>query len=158
MEPAFHGEDSYVSREGDSVDEMLFVGRGKLISVTTNGGRTGFFNSEWLRAGDFCGEELLTWALDPHSSTNLPFSTRTVRTLSEVEGFTLTPDNLKYVASEFRRTHNEQLRHLFRFYSKQWRTWAACFIQATWRKYHKKKLGESLRGEENRLQAVLRPS
>ncbi|KAF9597593.1 hypothetical protein IFM89_019961 [Coptis chinensis] len=70
-------QESYLVREGDPVDEMLFIMRGKLLTVTTNGGRTGFLNSEYLKASNFCGEELLTWALDPHSS-NLPISTRTV--------------------------------------------------------------------------------
>ncbi|KAJ8747905.1 hypothetical protein K2173_012795 [Erythroxylum novogranatense] len=155
LKPALYTEESYVVREGDPVDEMLFIMRGKLLTTTTNGGRTGFFNSEYLKAGDFCGEELLTWALDPHSSSNLPISTRTVQTLSEVEAFALMADDLKFVASQFRRLHSKQLRHTFRFYSQQWRTWAACFIQAAWRRYSKKKLEESLRQEENRLQDAL---
>ncbi|KAJ9164285.1 hypothetical protein P3X46_023881 [Hevea brasiliensis] len=155
LKPALYTEESYIVREGDPVDEMLFIMRGKLITMTTNGGRTGFFNSEYLKAGDFCGEELLTWALDPHSSSNLPISTRTVRTITEVEAFALMADDLKFVASQFRRLHSKQLRHTFRFYSQQWRTWAACFIQAAWRRYSKKKLEESLRQEENRLQDAL---
>ncbi|KAG4150401.1 hypothetical protein ERO13_D04G002500v2 [Gossypium hirsutum] len=155
LKPVLYTEESYIVREGDPVDEMLFIMRGKLLTVTTNGGRTGFFNSEYLGAGDFCGEELLTWALDPHSSSNLPISTRTVRALTEVEAFALMADDLKFVASQFRRLHSKQLRHTFRFYSQQWRTWAACFIQAAWRRYSKKKLEESLREEENRLQDAL---
>ncbi|CAJ1974374.1 unnamed protein product [Sphenostylis stenocarpa] len=155
LKPVLYTEESCIAREGDPVDEMLFIMRGKLLTETTNGGRTGFFNSEYLKAGDFCGEELLTWALDPHSSANLPISTRTVQTLSEVEAFALKADDLKFVASQFRRLHSKQLRHTFRFYSQQWRTWAACFIQAAWRRYSKKKLEESLREEENRLQDAL---
>nr|KYP72139.1 Cyclic nucleotide-gated ion channel 1 [Cajanus cajan] len=155
LKPVLYTEESYIVREGDPVDEMLFIMRGKLLTMTTNGGRTGFFNSEYLKAGDFCGEELLTWALDPHSSSNLPTSTRTVQTLSEVEAFALKADDLKFVASQFRRLHSKQLRHTFRFYSQQWRTWAACFIQAAWRRYSKKKLEESLVEEENRLQDAL---
>ncbi|KAK6135349.1 hypothetical protein DH2020_030909 [Rehmannia glutinosa] len=155
LKPVLYTEDSYIVREGDPVDEMLFIMRGKLLTVTTNGGRTGFFNSDYLKAGDFCGEELLTWALDPHSSSNLPISTRTVQALSEVEAFALMADDLKFVASQFRRLHSKQLRHTFRFYSQQWRTWAACFIQAAWRRYCRKKLEESLREEENRLQDAL---
>lgn len=155
LKPVLHTEESCIVREGDPVSEMLFIMRGKLLTVTTNGGRTGFFNSEYLKAGDFCGEELLTWALDPHSSSNLPISTRTVQTLSEVEAFALKADDLKFVASQFRRLHSKQIRHTFRFYSQQWRTWAACFIQAAWRRYSKKKLEESLREEENRLQNAL---
>lgn len=155
LKPVLYTEDSYIVREGDPVDEMLFVMRGKLLTVTTNGGRTGFFNSDILKAGDFCGEELLTWALDPHSSSNLPISTRTVQALSEVEAFALMADDLKFVASQFRRLHSKQLRHTFRFYSQQWRTWAACFIQAAWRRCTRKKMEEALRVEEDRLQDAL---
>ncbi|CAN1267686.1 Cyclic nucleotide-gated ion channel 1 [Linum perenne] len=155
LRPTLYTEESYIVREGDPVDEMLFIMRGKLLTITTNGGRTGFFNSEKLKAGDFCGEELLTWALDPHTSSNLPISTRTVRTITEVEGFVLTAEDLKFVASQFRRLNSKQIRHTFRFYSQQWRTWAACFIQAAWRRYSKKKLEESLKQEEDRLQDAL---
>ncbi|KAJ6359360.1 hypothetical protein OIU76_000983 [Salix suchowensis] len=155
LKPVLYTEESYIVREGDPVHEMLFVKRGKLLTITTNGGRSGIFNSVYLEAGDFCGEELLTWALDPHSSSNLPISTRTVRTITEVEAFALMADDLKFVASQFRRLHSNQLRHTYRFYSPQWRTWAACSIQAAWRRYSKKKLDESLWQEENRLQDAL---
>ncbi|XP_076957805.1 cyclic nucleotide-gated ion channel 1-like [Bidens hawaiensis] len=155
LKPVLYTENSYIVREGDPVDEMLFVMRGKLLTATTNGGRTGFFNSDYLKPGDFCGEELLTWALDPHTSSNLPTSTRTVEALEEVEAFALVADDLKFVASQFRRLHSKQLRHTFRFYSQQWRTWAACFIQAAWRRHCRKKLEDSLREEENRLQDAL---
>ncbi|KAJ6795203.1 cyclic nucleotide-gated ion channel 1 [Iris pallida] len=155
LNPVLYTEGSCIIREGDPVGEMLFIMRGKLLSDTTNGGRTGFFNSDYLKAGDFCGEELLTWALDPHNSSSLPTSTRTVKALSEVEAFTLVVDDLKFVASQFRRLHSKQLRHTFRFYSQQWRTWAACFVQAAWRRYSRKKLEDSLHEEENRLQEAL---
>uniref|UniRef100_A0A7N0UAH1 Cyclic nucleotide-binding domain-containing protein n=1 Tax=Kalanchoe fedtschenkoi TaxID=63787 RepID=A0A7N0UAH1_KALFE len=155
LKPVLYTEKSYIVREGDPVDEMLFIMRGKLLTVTTNGGRTGFFNSDYLKAGDFCGEELLTWALDPHTSSNLPISTRTVQALTEVEAFALVAEDLKFVASQFRRLHSKQIRHTFRFYSHQWRTWAACFIQAAWRRHCRKKQEESLIAEEQRLQNAL---
>ncbi|KHN06303.1 Putative cyclic nucleotide-gated ion channel 13 [Glycine soja] len=135
LKPVLYTEKSYIVREGDPVDEMLFIMRGKLATATTNGGRTGFFNSFEIKAGDFCGEELLTWALDPNSSSNLPISTRTVETISEVEAFALMPDDLK-------------------FYSLQWKTWGACFIQAAWRRYKKKKAERLLREAEERIQAL----
>ncbi|XP_061357102.1 cyclic nucleotide-gated ion channel 1-like isoform X2 [Gastrolobium bilobum] len=154
LKPVLYTEKSDIVREGDPVDEMLFIMRGKLATTTTNGGRTGFFNSSELKAGDFCGEELLTWALDPNSTSNLPISTRTVKTISEVEAFALMPDDLKLVASQFRRLINsKQLKHTFKFYSLQWRTWAACFIQAAWRRNRKKKNERSLREAEERLHA-----
>ncbi|KAF8393809.1 hypothetical protein HHK36_020007 [Tetracentron sinense] len=159
LKPVLYREYSYIIREGDPVEEMLFVMRGKLLNVTSNGGRTGFvnsdFHSDFLKAGDFCGEELLIWALDPHSFSNLPISTRTVQALKEVEAFAIMANDLKFVASQFRRLHSKQVQHTFRFYSQQWRTWAACFIQAAWRRYCKKKAEESLCEEEDRLQDAL---
>lgn len=140
LKPCLFTENTYIVREGDPVDEMLFIIRGRLESVTTDGGRSGFFNRTYLKEAEFCGEELLTWALDPRSGSNLPTSTRTVKALTEVETFALTADELKFVASQFRRLHSRQVQHTFRFYSQQWRTWAACFIQAAWRRYCKKKI------------------
>lgn len=139
LKPALCTEGTYLVREGDPVNEMLFIIRGHLDSYTTNGGRTGFFNSCSIGPGEFCGEELLTWALDPRPSVVLPSSTRTVKAIFEVEAFALVADDLKFVASQFRRLHSKQLRHKFRFYSHQWRLWAVCFIQSAWRRYKKRK-------------------
>ncbi|CAH1449244.1 unnamed protein product [Lactuca virosa] len=148
LKPCLYTNNTYIVREGDPVDEMLFIIRGRLESATTDGGRSGFFNSGFLKEGDFCGEELLTWALDPKSGANLPSSTRTVKALREVEAFALPADELKFVAGQFRRLHSRQVQHTFRFYSQQWRTWAACFIQAAWRRYSKRKILEQRRKEE----------
>ncbi|KAK2985282.1 hypothetical protein RJ640_009795, partial [Escallonia rubra] len=137
-------EGTYIVREGDPVSEMLFIIRGRLESSTTNGGRTGFFNSIIMRPGHFCGEELLTWALLPKSTVNLPSSTRTVRALVEVEAFALRAEDLKFVANQFRRLHSKKLQHTFRFYSHHWRTWAACFIQAAWRRYKRRMTAKDL--------------
>ncbi|CAM0953425.1 unnamed protein product [Alopecurus aequalis] len=137
-------EGTYISREGDPVNEMLFIIRGKLESSTTNGGRSNFFNSILLKPGDFAGEELLTWALLPKTNVHFLLSTRTVRSLTEVEAFALRAEDLKFVANQFRRLHSKKLQHTFRFYSHHWRTWAACFIQAAWRQHQRRKLSESL--------------
>lgn len=142
-------KDTYIVREGDPVNEMLFIIRGQLESSTTDGGRSGFFNSITLRPGDFCGEELLTWGLMPNPSINLPLSTRTVRALGEVEAFALRAEDLKFVANQFKRLHSKKLQDAFRFYSHQWRTWGACFIQTAWRKYSKKKLARELAKQES---------
>ncbi|KAL8521702.1 hypothetical protein ACS0TY_012006 [Phlomoides rotata] len=135
---------TYIVREGDPVTEMLFIIRGTLESSTTNGGRTGFFNSTILRPGDFCGEELLAWALLPRSTLNLPSSTRTVKALCEVEAFILRAEDLKFVANQFRRLHSKKLQHTFRYYSHHWRAWAACFVQAAWRRHKKRTMAKSL--------------
>ncbi|GAB4850550.1 Putative cyclic nucleotide-gated ion channel 7 [Ancistrocladus abbreviatus] len=148
LKPALYTEKTYILREGDPVDEMHFIIRGRLESETTDGGRSGFYNRGLLKEGDFCGEELLTWALDPKAGGNLPLSTRTVKALTEVEAFALRAEELKFVASQFRRLHSRQVQHTFRFYSQQWRTWAACFIQAAWRRYMRRRLAELREQEE----------
>ena len=148
LKPSLYTENTYILREGDPVDEMLFIIRGRLESVTTDGGRSGFFNRGFLKEGDFCGEELLTWALDPKAGSNLPPSTRTVKALTEVEAFALIADEVKFITSQFRRIHSRQVQHTFRFYSQQWRTWAASFIQAAWRRYSRRKMAELRRSEE----------
>ncbi|KAF8039843.1 hypothetical protein BT93_B2150 [Corymbia citriodora subsp. variegata] len=154
LKPALCTEGTFLVREGDPVNEMLFIIRGHLDSYTTNGGRTGFFNSCRIGPGEFCGEELLTWTLDPRLSVILPSSTRTVKSISEVEAFALSAEDLKFVASQFRRLHSKQLRHKFRFYSHHWRTWAACFIQAAWRRFKKRKEVAELKAQESLVQCV----
>lgn len=154
LKPTLCTEGTFLVREGDPVNEMLFIIRGHLDSYTTNGGRTGFFNSCCIGPGDFCGEELLTWALDPRLSVILPSSTRTVKSISEVEAFALSVEDLKFVASQFRRLHSKQLRHKFRFYSHHWRTWAVCFIQAAWRRFKKRKEVAELKAQESLKQCV----
>ncbi|KAJ8768788.1 hypothetical protein K2173_023692 [Erythroxylum novogranatense] len=149
LKPSLCTQGTYLVREGDLVNEMLFIIRGNLDSYTTDGGRTGFFNSSRLGPGDFCGKELLTWALDPRPSVILPSSTRIVKAISEVEAFALNAEHLKFVASQFRRLHSKQLRHKFRFYSHQWRTWAACFIQAAWRRHKRQKEADEFRARES---------
>lgn len=148
LKPVLFTPGTRLLREGDPVSEMMFIIRGRLESYTTDGGRTGFFNSCRLGPCDFCGEELLTWALDPHPSIILPSSSRTVTALTETEAFALVSDDVRFVASQFRKLHSKQLRHTFRFYSHQWRTWAACFIQAAWFRYKKRKEVAALNARE----------
>ncbi|XP_027365862.1 protein CNGC15a-like isoform X4 [Abrus precatorius] len=149
LKPSLFTPGTCVVREGDLVNEMLFIVRGRLDSCTTNGGRTGFFNTCRIGSGDFCGEELLPWALDPRPTVVLPSSTRTVKAITEVEAFALIAEDLKFVAAQFRRLHSKQLRHTFRFHSHQWRTWAACFIQAAWFRYKRMKETSDLKKKEN---------
>ncbi|XP_050381435.1 putative cyclic nucleotide-gated ion channel 8 [Argentina anserina] len=148
LKPSLCTENTFIVREGDPVVEMLFIIRGRLESVTTDGGRTGFYNRGLLQEGDFCGEELLTWALDPKAGSNLPSSTRTVKAITEVEAFALEAEELKFVSTQFRHLHSRQVQYTFRFYSQQWRTWAACFIQAAWRHYRRRVAAEKQREEE----------
>ncbi|KAI3818509.1 hypothetical protein L1987_12318 [Smallanthus sonchifolius] len=154
LKPVLYTQNSYLVREGDPAREMLFITRGEVLSITTDGGRTGFFNASNLKAGDFCGEELLTWALAPNNQ-QLPFSTRTVKALTDVQAFALVADELLFVASQFRLLHRRRLQHTFRFYSQQWRTWAASYIQSAWRRHCKRKHEKLLEETNKRLQDAL---
>ncbi|WZZ61229.1 hypothetical protein YC2023_061336 [Brassica napus] len=80
------------------------------------------------RLGIGCGDG----AEDHGDGSNLPFSTRTIKALAEVEAFALEVEELKFVASQFRRLHSRQVEQTFRLYSQQWRTWASSFIEAAW--------------------------
>ncbi|KAL5725664.1 hypothetical protein ACHQM5_008783 [Ranunculus cassubicifolius] len=139
LKPSLYTEMTYIVREGDPVQELLVIMRGQLESATTDGGRTGFYNESNLKSGDFCGDELLTWSLDPKTGSSLPSSTRTVKSLTAVEAFSLSADDMRYVASQFRRLHSRQVQNTFRYYSQKWRTWGACFIQSAWRRHLKRK-------------------
>ena len=79
----------------------------------------------------------------------LPSSTRTVKALVEVEAFSLQAEDLKFVASQFRRLHSKKLQHTFRYYSYHWRTWGACFIQAAWRRFRRRKMAKDLSMRES---------
>ncbi|KAL1191598.1 putative cyclic nucleotide-gated ion channel 3 [Cardamine amara subsp. amara] len=155
LKTVLYTEKSYIVREGEPVEDMLFIMRGNLLSTTTYGGKTGFFNTVCLNPGDFCGDDLLTWALNPAHTSHFPISSRTVQAQTEVEGFVLSADDLKFVANQYRRLHSKQLRHMFRNYSVQWQTWAACFIQAAWKRHCRRKLSKALREEENKLHNTL---
>ncbi|KAL5749273.1 hypothetical protein ACOSP7_023876 [Xanthoceras sorbifolium] len=156
LKPVLYPDESYIIREGEAIDEMLFIIRGTILSVsnTNNGRNTGFFNAHYLRANDFYGDELPGWALDPQSSSNLPISTRTVRALTEVEAFALMADDVKLVVSKFRHLHGRRCQHIFRFFSLRWRMWAACCIQAAWRHFCKKKLQRRKREDGERLREL----
>ncbi|KAL0290795.1 UNVERIFIED_CONTAM: Cyclic nucleotide-gated ion channel 1 [Sesamum calycinum] len=116
LKPVLYTENSFIVREGDPVDEMLFIMRGNIFTMTTN------------------GAELV-------SSTRLPISTRTVQAVKDVEAFCLMPDDLKSVTSQF--------------YSQQWKTWGACFIQAAWRRHYRRKIEKMLQEAEDRLHNAL---
>ena len=148
LRPVLCTKFTVIMREGDPVNEMLFVVRGSLKSSSTDGGRAGYYNQIKVGPGEFCGEELVSWALDPKQSLNLPTSNRTIEAEGEVEAFALTAEDLKFVAKQFRLLHSKKLHQTFRFYSHPWRTWAAGFIQTAWKRYKKRKLLAELYSEE----------
>uniref|UniRef100_A0A7C9A8Y1 Cyclic nucleotide-binding domain-containing protein n=1 Tax=Opuntia streptacantha TaxID=393608 RepID=A0A7C9A8Y1_OPUST len=106
----------YLIREGDPVTEILFVIWVNLDSCTTDVGCSGFFSSSQTTAGGLCGEELLIWSLNPHSTDSLPLSSRTVKALSDVETFCLSAENMRFIVLQFPTQHSTKLRHRVKFY------------------------------------------
>jgi hypothetical protein len=50
--------------QGGTVEKMVFIVRGKLESIGADG------HVASLQEGDVCGEELITWYLEQHSSSH----------------------------------------------------------------------------------------
>ncbi|XP_062180092.1 putative cyclic nucleotide-gated ion channel 8 [Phragmites australis] len=99
-------EFTYIVCEGDPIDEMLHIIQNRLESSVIDDGCMGFYNQGLLKEGDFCNEELLTWALDPKAGANFLLSTHTIKAIYEVEAFTLCAEELKFITDQFRRLHN----------------------------------------------------
>ncbi|XP_050221745.1 cyclic nucleotide-gated ion channel 1-like [Mercurialis annua] len=154
LKQTVYAEKIYVRREGDLVDEIVFIIRGELLSIRNSSDRNGLFSSVYLKAGDLLGEEVVSWALNPISSVyNLPISTSSVRTHTEVEVFVLKADDLKFLIAQF-KLHRKQ-QYVPKLYSQYWRTRAACLIQAAWRRSHKNKPADFLLQEDNRMEEAL---
>ncbi|GMJ02678.1 CYCLIC NUCLEOTIDE-GATED CHANNEL 20, cyclic nucleotide gated channel 20 [Hibiscus trionum] len=138
---------SNVLSRGGLIEKMVFIVRGKMVSIGENGIEVA------LSEGDVCGEELLTWCLE-HSSVNrdvkkirIPgqrlLSNRQVRCLTNVEAFSLRAADLEEVTSLFSRfLRNPRVQGAIRYESPYWRSVAATRIQVAWR-YRKKRLNRA---------------
>lgn len=137
LKPMLYIERNFIVREGEPLDEMIFIIHGKLwiYSNSNMGGETSG-SSQSLGKGDFFGEDLLKWVLkDPLLST-VPISTKTVSTHTKVEAFVLSANDLKNVVSKFWWLISRELRNDPGF-KEQWAPWAAIVLQAAWRRYFK---------------------
>ncbi|MFS7923360.1 putative cyclic nucleotide-binding domain, rmlC-like jelly roll [Helianthus anomalus] len=115
------------SYEGGFVTKMVFIVRGKMESTGEDG------NVVTLYEGDVCGEELLTWCLEPSSLNG-------VKWLLNVEAFVLRAADLEEVTTLFAGfLRNHRLQMAIRHESPYWWGLAATTIQVAWR-YRKKLL------------------
>jgi hypothetical protein len=99
-----YSENSYIFQEGEPLNMMIFITQGSLWCFKTNNGENGegtASNPQCIEKGDFYGEELLKWVVNYSPSlelSNLPIS-KTVKTLTKVEAFTLTVIDWKNIVS-----------------------------------------------------------
>ncbi|CAB4320529.1 unnamed protein product [Prunus armeniaca] len=105
LKPMSYTKDNYIIGEGEPLSKMLFITHGDVLTYTTNNGAGtssgGSSTIKYLAKGDFCGEELLTWASTFSPLSDLPISTRFVKSLTKVEAFALVANDLRIIASKF---------------------------------------------------------
>ncbi|KAK1578218.1 hypothetical protein Q3G72_028557 [Acer saccharum] len=109
VKPVVYAERTYIVRQGDPTDKMLFVLQGKLwtfssSSRVTTAGSAATNNvshpeerKDLLKNGDFWGDELVNWVQNKPSSSKIPNSDRTVQALTKVEAFVLMAGDLKHL-------------------------------------------------------------
>ncbi|KAK8586821.1 hypothetical protein V6N12_021345 [Hibiscus sabdariffa] len=157
VKPLVYSKDEKIIREGDPVLRMVFIVAGR---VTHNQGLSkGKIATSVLEPGGFLGDELFSWCLRRPFVDRLPASSATFICSEYTEAFGLDADDLRYITEHFRyRFANNRLKRTARYYSSNWRTWAAVNIQLAWRCYRTKiKSSEPLihmivnDGIENRL-------
>ncbi|KAL8471666.1 hypothetical protein ACS0TY_029067 [Phlomoides rotata] len=134
IKPIVISKDEKIVREGDPVVRMVFIVHGRVMS-SQNLSR-GMVATSVLEPGGFFGDELLSWCLRRPFVDRLPPSSATFTCLESAEAFALDAHDLKYITDHFRyKFANERLTRTARYYSSNWRTWAAVNIQLGWRRY-----------------------
>lgn len=113
---------------------MVFIVRGQV--KRSQGLSKGKIATSVLEPGGFVGDELLSWCLRRPFLDRLPASSATFTCNEYTEAFGLDADHLRYITEHFRyRFANSRLKRIARYYSSNWRTWAAVNIQFGWRAY-----------------------
>nr|XP_023891978.1 cyclic nucleotide-gated ion channel 1-like [Quercus suber] len=133
LKPVQQSECSYIFREGEPLDAMLFVTQGIAWTYTSSDGN----KSECLGKGQFCGEEILEWGFKALSLTdlsNLPISPKTVRCHTKVEAFALRASDLKTILTQNWWLLSKMLSHITGSNLERWKPLAASSILAAWRR------------------------
>ncbi|EOY03580.1 Cyclic nucleotide-regulated ion channel family protein isoform 2, partial [Theobroma cacao] len=129
-----------IIREGDPVQRMVFIVRGRIKRSQSLS--KGMVATSIIEPGGFLGDELLSWCLRRPFIDRLPASSATFVCVESIEAFGLDANNLRYITDHFRyKFANERLKRTARYYSSNWRTWAAVNIQLAWRRYRTRTRG-----------------
>ncbi|KAG5226976.1 cyclic nucleotide-gated ion channel [Salix suchowensis] len=138
-----YSKDEKILSEGDPVLRMFFVvhGRVKYSQCLSKG----MVATSVLEPGGFLGDELLSWCLRRPFIDRLPASSATFVCMEPAEAFVLDAYDLRYITDHFRyRFASKRLRRTMRYYSSNWRTWAAVNIQFAWRRYRIRRRGRAI--------------
>ncbi|KAA8547940.1 hypothetical protein F0562_004369 [Nyssa sinensis] len=133
IKPLLFSKYEKIMREGDPVQLMVFIVHGRVKRSQSL--RKGMVATSILEPGSFLGDELMSWCLRRPFIDRLPPSSATFTCVEPTEAFGLDANHLWYIADHFRyKFGNEKLKRTARFYSSNWRTWAAIKIQLAWRR------------------------
>lgn len=123
-----------IIKEGEPVQRMMFIVSGCILrsqNVTQD-----IVTTTLIEPGGFFGDELISWCLRLPSIDRFPASSATFTCGEPVEAYGLDADHLLYITSHFRYTFlRGELKNKTRYYSSNWRSWAAVNIQLAWRRY-----------------------
>ncbi|GAB2229344.1 hypothetical protein Droror1_Dr00023483 [Drosera rotundifolia] len=125
-------------REGDPVQRMIFIVRGRIRSSQSLS--KGIVATRILEPGGFMGDELISWSLRRPFMHRLLASSATFVCLESTFG--LDTYDLRYITEPFRyKFANESLKRTLRYHSSNWGTWGAVNIQLAWRHYMRRTRG-----------------
>ncbi|XP_022740045.1 cyclic nucleotide-gated ion channel 2-like [Durio zibethinus] len=148
VKPLVFSKDEKIIREGDPVQRMVFIVRGRIKRSQSLS--KGMVATSIIEPGGFLGDELLSWCLRRPFIDRLPASSATFVCLESIEAFSLDANHLRYITDHFRyKFANERLKRTARYYSSNWRTWAAVNIQLAWRHYRMRTRGPMVSVMEN---------
>ncbi|XP_076894628.1 cyclic nucleotide-gated ion channel 2-like [Bidens hawaiensis] len=134
VKPLVFSKNEKIIREGDPVQRMVFIVQGHVKSSQNLS--KGVVATSILNPGGYLGDELLSWCLRRPFINRLPTSSATFTCIEPTEAFGLDANHLRYVTDHFRyKFANDRLKRTVRYYSSNWRTWAAVNIQLAWRRY-----------------------
>ena len=105
LKPVVYAEHTHIFREGDPLDQMLFITQGTawVYTASSHGGRSTSTNTttKRLEKGDYSGEELVKWSLTHNLLTDFPISTENVKSHTKVEAFALRANDLMNAVERF---------------------------------------------------------
>nr|XP_028963249.1 cyclic nucleotide-gated ion channel 1-like isoform X5 [Malus domestica] len=139
LKQVMYAEDSFIVREGEPLDKMLFITQGIAWIYSSSSSNTG--GNGCLQKSDFYGEQLLSWALKSSSFSDIPISTRTVKSHTKVEAFALMAVDVKCVVSRLWWHFSKEMSNSEDPRPEQWELLAASSIQAAWRSRQARKVG-----------------
>ncbi|KAG2700637.1 hypothetical protein I3760_06G008000 [Carya illinoinensis] len=130
LKQVHYNQGSYIVREGEPLDVLIFMVKGIAWTYTSNHGN----KIECLKTGDLFGRHLVDRVLESPGLSELPLSTRTLKCHTKVEGFCLTASDLKNMMPhcwwKFHKFNHNTQSDL-----QQLKYFAATSIQAAWHRH-----------------------